>query len=220
MKSLRQFLIITTALVSATTAHAQFGSLGGLLGGGGGGGDVSADVQAFVAQSQSLSGLASRSVTAINAAFSTEEETAKKREALQAIEKLPESSEKSAKMAALYESESAETKRRLESGEMEKSIGALSEAKKEQVSTALVNFGIGALQATVLVKNGQGIIQKVGANPMNIMKVIPVKDTLPILGKVVSDGGGMFLGLIKLARGAKIDVPEVTSNSKPKDVPF
>lgn len=221
MKSLRKFLIISAALASASAAHAQFGALGGMLGGGGGGGgDVSADVTAFVAQSKVLSDLASRSVTAINAAFSSEEETAKKRETLQAIDKLPDSSEKEAKKAAMYESESAEAKRRYESGEMEKAIGALSEEKKKQVSAALLNFGIGALQATGLVKNGQGIIQKVGANPMNLPKVIPVKDALPLLSKVASDSGGLFSGVLKLARGANIAVQEVTSNSKPTSVSF
>jgi hypothetical protein len=222
MKSLRKFLIISAALISATASHAQFGGLGGMLGGGGGGGggDVSGEVAAFIAKSQVLSGLASRSVTAINAAFSSEEESAKKRAALEAIDKITNTAEKEAKKAALYESESAETKRKLESGEMEKAIGSLSEDKKKQVTAALLNFSIGALQAVDLVKTGQSLVQKVSTNPMDIPKVVPVKDALPLLSKVGSDAGGLFAGVIKLARGAKISVPEVKSDSKPVDVTF
>jgi len=223
MKSLRKFLIISAALISATAAHAQFGGLGGMLGGGGGGGgggDVSGDVAAFLAKSQILSGLASRSVTAINAAFSSEEESAKKRAALEAIDKITDTSEKEAKKAALYESESAETKRKLASGEMEKAIGSLSEDKKKQVTAALGNFSIGALQAVDLFKTGQNLVQKATSSPMNIPKVVPVKDALPLLSQVGSDAGGLFAGVIKLARGANISVPEVKSDSKPVDVTF
>jgi len=191
-----------------------------LGGGGGGGGDVSGEVAAFIAKSQVLSGLASRSVTAINAAFSSEEESAKKRAALEAIDKITDTSEKEAKKAALYESESAETKRKLESGEMEKAIGSLSEDKKKQVAASLGNFSIGALQAIDLFKTGQDLVQKVASNPMNIPKVAPVKDALPLLKKVGSDAGSLFAGVIKLARGAQISVPEVKSDSKPVDVKF
>lgn len=216
MNSLRKFLIISVTLASATVAHAQFGGLGGMLGGGGGsGGDVSADVSAFLAKSRVLSALASNSVTAINAAFDSELVAAQKGAALDAINKLPESSEKEAKKAALYESGSAEAKRRLESGEMEKAIGSLSEAKKKQVSGALLNFGIAALQAVDLSKTGQSIITKASANPMSIPKVIPVKDAIPLLSKVLSDAGGLFAGVIKLANGANISVQKITNQSTP-----
>jgi len=71
-----------------------------------------------------------------------------------------------------------------------------------------------------LVKTGQSLVQKVSTNPMDIPKVVPVKDALPLLSKVGSDAGGLFAGVIKLARGAKISVPEVKSDSKPVDVTF
>jgi hypothetical protein len=219
MKSIRKFILVTASVLVASAAHAQFGGLGGFGGGGGGGGggDISADVTSFVTKSRSLSELASRSMTAINAAFSSESDIAAKRAALEAIDKITDPAEKEAKKAAVYESESAEAKRRLESGEMEKAISGLSDAKKKQVSAAILNFGIGALQAVDLAKTGQGIVQKASANPMSIPKVVPVKDALPLLSKIASDAGGFFVGVIKLAKGANISIPEVTASSKPVD---
>lgn len=235
MKMNRNAVVIAACLMIVNTgAYAQFGDLGKSLSGLGGslgsalgglnantvssGGDISGDVTNFGKKSAVLSTLTSRSVTAINAAFSSEEEIEKKRAALQAIDQITDPKEKQVKTAALYESESAEAKRRLDSGEMEKKISSLDETKKKQLGTALYNFGIGALQAAELTKTGQNMVQKVSSNPMNISKVSPVADALPLLGKVAVDSGGLLVGVLKLARGAKISVPEVTVNSKATEI--
>ena len=79
------------------------------------------------------------------------------------------------------------------------------------IGDALLNFGIGigigSLQAVELSKNGQSLAQKAGSNPMNLPKVIPVKDALPLLGKVASDSGSFLVGVMKVAKGANIAVP-------------
>ena len=235
----RNAVVIAACLMIVNTgAYAQFGGLGNSLSGLGGslgnslgsalgvlntntvnsGGDISGDVTNFGKKSAVLSILTSRSVTAINAAFSSEEEIEKKRAALQAIDQTTDPKEKQVKTAALYESESAEAKRRLDSGEMEKKISGLDETKKKQIGTALFNFGIGALQAADLTITGQNLVRKVSFNPLNITKVSPVADALPLLGQVAVDSGGLMLGIMKLARGAKISVPEVTVNSKATEI--
>jgi hypothetical protein len=231
MKMNRNAVLIAASLMMAHTgAYAQFGglasglgntlsnSLGGILGGrtntvSSNSADITNDVANFGAKSAVLSALTSRSVTAINAAFSSEEEIEQKRAALLAIDQITDPKEKQAKTAALYESESAEAKRRLASGEMEKKISSLDETKKKQIGTALFNFGIGALQASDLTLTGQNLVRKVSFNPLNITKVSPVADALPLLGQVAVDAGGLMVGIMKLARGAKISVPEVTVNS-------
>ena len=221
MKMISKTLLVSACLLAAHAAHAQFGGLANLVGAatgtasaGNAGGDVAGDVSYFVTKSAVLGALSSRSLTAINAAFSSDEQIAAKRAALLAIEQITDPKEKQAKTAALYESESAEAKRRLDSGEMEKSIGELDATKKKQIGNALLNFGIGSLQAVDLTKSGQNMVQKASTNPMNLMKLMPVKDALPLLGKVASDAGGFFLGMVKLAKGANIAVPEVKVDSK------
>lgn len=221
MKMIRKTVIVAACLMAANAAHAQFGGLGNMLSAATGtgsngstGGDIAGDVSNFVTKSAVLGAISSRSVTAINAAFSSDEQIAAKRAALLAIEQITDPKEKQAKTAALYESESAEAKRRLDSGEMENSIGGLDAGKKKQIGAALLNFGIGALQAVDLTKSGQNMVQKASGNPMNLTKLLPVKDAMPLLGKVASDAGGFFLGMLKLAKGANISVPEVKADSK------
>ena len=221
MKMIQKTVIVAACLMAANAAHAQFGGLGNMLGAATGagssgstGGDITGDVSNFVTKSAILGAISSRSVTAINAAFSSEEQIAAKRAALLAIDQITDPQEKQAKTAALYESESAEAKRRLDSGEMEKSIGGLDTGKKKQIGAALLNFGIAALQAVDLTKSGQNMMQKASSNPMNFTKLLPVKDAMPLLGQVATDAGGFFLGMVKLAKGANISVPEVKADSK------
>jgi hypothetical protein len=61
-------------------------------------------------------------------------------------------------------------------------------------------------------------VQKVAASPIDLPKVVPVKDALPLLGKVASDAGGFMTGLLKVAKGANISVPAVKADSKPVDM--
>ena len=226
MKTIRKTIAFAACLMAAGTAHAQLGGLGSLgsaLGIGknaSAGADVSSDVKGFIQRSVLLSEMTSRSLAAINSAFATDTEIEKKRAALAAINQITDPKEKQARYAELYKSESAETQRLLESGEMEQRIGTLDGEKKQQVGNALVNFGIGSLQAVVLTRDGQAIVAKTSANPMDLHKVIPVKDVLPVLAKVASDSGGFVLGVAKLAKGANIEVPAVKADSKPVDVAF
>jgi hypothetical protein len=101
---------------------------------------------------------------------------------------------------------------------MKARMGTLDGASKKQVGDALLNYGIGALQAAALTKTGQSLIAKASANPMALPQVLPVKDSLPLLGKVVSDSGGFIAGVIKLAQGAKIEVQQPKADSKPVDL--
>lgn len=221
-QTIRNTLLAAACLVAANAANAQLGGLGSMLGGAkqanNGGGDIGTDVGTFVAKSAALSELAGSSVTAINAAFATDEQLAAKRTRLAQIAALTDPHEKTAKNAELYQSEKAEAQNLLESGEMEKRIGTLSSDKKKMIGQALLNFGIGGLRAVELTKNGQALIQKAGSNPMNLPKVLPVKDALPLLGKVASDAGGFMVGVAKLAKGANIAVPAVTAESKVADI--
>ncbi|MDB5748492.1 MAG: hypothetical protein JWP72_3340 [Massilia sp.] len=55
---------------------------------------------------------------------------------------------------------------------------------------------------------------------MSLPKLMPVKNSLPLLGKVATDAGGFMLGVAKVAKGANINVPEVTASSKAEVVAF
>ncbi|MEF9928820.1 MAG: hypothetical protein RR983_17895 [Massilia sp.] len=222
MNKIAQAVVVAACLMGAGAAQAQLGGLGGLLGGAksSSGGDIGASVGTFVNQSAVLGALTSQSLVAINSAFMSKEDSAVIKAELNAINKLTDPGEKNVRTKQLYESQSAETKRLLDSGDMKGRMATLDADGRKQIGNALLNFGIGGLQALELTKTGQALVGQAGANPMNLTKIMPVKDTLPLLGKVVSDSGGIIAGVVKLAQSAKIDVPKVTASSKPVDLAF
>jgi hypothetical protein len=222
MNTIRKALVIAACLMAAGAANAQLGGLGSKLGvgkpGASASGDIAADVNTFVTKSAALSELTGRAVIAINAAFASDQELEAKRAALAQVNSITNPQEKAARFAELYKSEQAQAQTLLDSGDMEKRIGSLSNDKKKLIGQALLNFGIGGLQALELTKNGQSIIQSAGSNPMNLPKVVPVKDALPMLGKVATDSGGFLVGVTKVAKGANISVPVVKADSKPAPI--
>jgi len=222
MKTIRKVLVIAVCLAAGNAANAQLGGLGSMLGGSkqsaGASGDIGANVNTFVTKSAALSEMTGRAVLAINAAFASDQSLEEKRAALAAMTSITNPQERAAKFADLISTEKAEAQKLLDSGEMEKRMGTLSSEKKKMIGQALLNFGIGSLQAIELTKNGQAIIQSAGANPMNLPKIVPVKDALPLLAKVAGDAGGFLAGVAKVARGANISVPAVKADSKPAEI--
>lgn len=220
MKTLKTAL--TALLISAAAvipAHAQFGALGGMLGGGrpAAGGDVGPQVADFIKRSVVLSVLASNSLAKINAAFDNEEALARRRKEQEELGKITDPQEKQARAAKIYESERAEAEKLAKSADLQDRMKNLDADKKKRIGEALFNFAIGALQAPGLLQSGQGIIQGVGANPLNLPKVLPVKDALPLLGKIGSDAGSTIATFVKVAQGADISVPQAKADSKPVD---
>ena len=149
-------------------------SLGGMLAGAAGIGtaDAACDVDGFVRKSAELSEVAGRAVTAINAAFATDEQLA-------AIAAVAEPKERQARYAALCAAESAETRRLLDSGEMERCMVQLDSDKKKLIGQALLNFAIGSLQAVEQGKHGHALVQQAGISPLELVRILPVKDAIP-----------------------------------------
>jgi len=227
MKSLK--ICLTAMMISAialSSAHAQLGGLGGMLGGLGGmlgggkpaaGGDVGVQVADFITRTAVVSVLASNSLAKINAAFGNEEDLARRRKEQEELSKITDPQEKQARAATIYESERAEAEKLSKSADLQDRMKNLDAEKKKQIGQALFNFAIGALQAPGLLQSGQNIVQGVSANPMNISKVIPVKDALPFLGKIGSDASSTIATFVKVAQGANISVPQAMADSKPTE---
>ena len=203
--------------VAVTPVYAQFGGLGGLVGGAkaGSGGDVGAQVADFMTRTAVVSVLATNSLAKINAAFGNEEDLARRRKEQEELANITDTQEKNARAAKIYESERAEAEKLSKSTDLQERMKNLDAAKKKQIGEALFNFGIGALQVPGLLQSGESIIKGVGMNPLNITKVIPVKDAIPVLGKIGTDAGSTIVTFAKVAKGANIAVPQAKADSKP-----
>jgi len=206
------------ATLLATTANAQFGSLGGLLGGDKASGNIDTDVKNFLAKSVNIERTLNSAALAIVAAYANETDRAKLQGSLDEMKKTTDPKEAGAKFQEVSESTSAEMKKLTASSDLSAQTQNLSESKKKQIAVGVGNFLLGALQAKDLVPTGQTVMKGVSSNPMNIPKVIPVKDALPRLASAMSLAADTIPQFIKVLQGANIKVPEVSSSSKTENI--
>jgi hypothetical protein len=82
---------------------------------------------------------------------------------------------------------------------MERRMAQLDSDKKILIGQALLNFAIGSLRAVELVKHGQAL---------------PVKDAIPLPGKMAVDASGLAGSVVKLARAANVGVPDARAASR------
>jgi hypothetical protein len=228
MNTIRNAILAAGCLMAMTSAHAQLGGWGSSLSGlasmgasmlaGAPVADAGGDVDSFVSKSAALSELAGKSVAAINAAFASQEQLQAKRAALAAIAQVTDAKARQAKYAELYKAESAEAQRLLDSGEMERRMSQLDSEKKKLIGQALFNFALGSLQAVDLGRDGQALVQRAGLNPVELVRMVPVKDAIPLLGKVALDATGFLAGVAKLARSNDIAVQDAKAGAKPADI--
>lgn len=190
------------------------------VGGGGGasGGNIDESVSAFVKRSSFLAETAAKSLRAINSAFESTEEAAKKKAELDGILGKTDPKERDAALKTFIESDSAAAEKNAKAADVGEKVKALSAEKQKNMASAVFNFLIAAVSAPKLADDGQKIISQ--ASVTNAMKIIPVKDALPLLQRFVKDGTGSMAGFAKVLKGANIEVPAATAESKPADVSY
>lgn len=222
MKKLLTLTVIALmTLLSSVSAQAQLKDL--LPGGakkGGGGGDIGAQVKTFIERSDVINSLAFTALKSINAAYSSDEESKKIEAEVKAFQSITDPKEKNAKMNEAYKTEQAKLDQIAKSADAQERTKNLSKEKQKQIASGLGNFMIAALQAAELSTDGQNIVQSAGANPMDLPKIVPVKDALPLLASAVSASTKVIPGFMKVLQGANIEVPKVTAQSKPEETKF
>jgi len=181
-------------------------------GGGGGGGNIEESVAGFVGRSRLMSETSAKSLAAIDVAFANEKDAADKRAEWEAIDKTTDPKERDAKLAKYNESQMAALDKRVKSGELEGQVKALSAEKQKNVASAAFNLLLAVLNAPKLADDGQKILS--GASLTNAMKIVPVKDALPLIQNFMKNGVGTFGGFAKVLKGAKVELPEPSASSK------
>jgi hypothetical protein len=177
-------------------------------------GNIEADVADFVAKTAQMRDIAYASMTTIVAAYADEAQLAKMKAEDEELNKKTDAKENGAAKTALIktrEAQLAELQKQKDIGEKTK---ALSAEKQQKVSKGLFSFAIAALSAPVLMDKGQKIVSSVSLT--NVMKVLPVKDSLPMLADFVKYGSGTIGGFVKIVKGANIDVKTPAADSKPE----
>lgn len=175
-------------------------------------GDVDGEVKDFIAKSSEMRDIALNSLTSINAAFADETQLAKMQAEEEALKKMTDTKEIDVKKAAMLKTQEAIASDNLKQKDIGEKVKGLSDEKKQKITKSLFNFAIAALNAPKLIDKGQKIVSSVSIT--NIGKVLPVKDSLPILVDVVKYGSGTIGGFVKIAKGANLTIPNATADSK------
>ncbi len=201
------------ALISSANAfELKVPKLGGDDKGSASSGNIEADVASFIAKSAEMRDIAYVSMTTIVAAYADDTELAKMKAEDEALLKQTDTKENNALKLTIMKSRAA----KMAELEKQKDIGdktkALTAEKQKKVAKGLFSFGIAALNAPGLIDKGQKIIS--GASLTNAMKILPVKDSLPMLADFVKYGSGTIAGFAKILKGANVDLKTPTAESQ------
>jgi hypothetical protein len=211
MKS--KLVALLMVLGVATSAHAQFG---GLLGGAksGGGGDVGVMVEEFNRDATMINEAVSYSLIQIIAALGTKEQIAAVKVINDNLKKTTDPKEKGSIQGTVVKDKTAEAEELLKDKEAASKIASMAPELQKKVAQSIFAVGIAALKIPDMVSKGQQIIQGVGANPMNITKVLPVKDGLTVFAAALPKMPTLVSTGLKLMRDAKVDPGTPTKDSK------
>lgn len=191
---------------------------------GGGGasdaGDIDSKVKAFTDRSAVTNKLVGLSLLSIERAYATDEERAGLTEKMKALNSATDPKEINAQVTEIQKTDGAKVEELAKAKDAEEKTKKLDAKKQKEVAVGVSNFILAGLQAVKLTQDGQAIVSSVGSNPMNITKVIPVKDALPILADAASTSTKVMSGFTKVLKGANVQVAPVTAESKPAEVKF
>lgn len=223
MKKFNALMIVAAlSITAASPALAQLGGLGALVGGAKGGstgsGNVEADVKTFNEKSSVVNKYAAQALVAINAAYASDEERANAQAKLEKLNSTTDPKEQNALVAEINKSEGAKVAQLAESKDLGEKTKNLDAARQKMVGTAVSNYLIAGARAVDLTKSGQGMMQSAASNPMALPKLVSVKDALPLLGDAASNAVKVLPKFVDVLRGAKVDVPKVSADSKPVEI--
>ena len=212
MKLRRVFLVgLFISFMSVGTASAGMFDI--ITGGGGGGGDL----DTFLVRAKTSEALINASTKALFDATASKEDQAKAEEMQKKMNEENNPKEKNKIQRELTSTQLAIVEQKAKDQELQKEAATWDTKKKGHVANAFFNYALGALQAGLIVKDGQALV----TNPMNAVKAATklgeVKDALASLGGIATGSVGTISALKTLMSAADISVKIPTNaTEKPK----
>jgi hypothetical protein len=221
---MKKFLTGLCMLVGiATNASAQFGlpSLGGSKPSGGA--DVGELVTKFNAQNALISSAVANSLEQIIAALGDKTLIATEKEKYEAIQKVTDPQEKAKQEGTLIKEAAGEAQKLLDSKDAQEKMKNLAPQMQQKVAKAIFNVGVAALQVPGMLDTGKKAIEAVGSNPMQISKVIPIKDGVALFADALPKMVQIGSSGVKLLQDVKVkaETPSASATLQPSsDSPF
>ena len=215
-KKLIALAIGATLALGSTQLYAWgLSSISNPLGGSSsGGGDVGTQVANFQTSAGLANGLVANSAVNLLKAVSSQQDAADLQKKLDTINRITDPKEKEAEQSKLVASVQAQLATAQANSKTQADLKNASSDEKSAIAKGLFNLALGLLQVSDLSKSGSGIISGVSKSPTDALKVVPVKDTLPILSSLGTNGKTVLDSGLSLAKGADIKVDLPTSSSE------
>ncbi len=224
MKS--KVLTVFLALAVSTAANAQFGGLGGLgglMGGSkGGGGDVGAQVEAFNTEANLINKTVAFALIQIVGALGDKTKIADIKAVNESLSKSTDTKEIGAITGSIIKNNAAEAEELLKSKDAKAKMESLSPEMQKKVGQSIFAVGVAALRIPAAINQGKNIVSGVAANPMNLPKVVPVKDGLSLFADVLPKLPTLVSTGFQLMRDVKVEAgnPTAEATLKPESASF
>jgi hypothetical protein len=212
-------IILSLFLVAGFSGHAnaQFGlpSLGGSKSAGGE--DAGVLIAKFNAQNYLISSAVSYSMEQIIAAMGDKELIAKEKERFENIQKTTDPQEKAKKEGALIKETAVEVQKILDASDAKQKMQNLSPEMQQKVVKSFITVLAAGFQVPGMIDTGKKAIQSVGNNPMQLPKILPIKDGITMFVESFPKALTIAQTGFKLAQDVKIKAEAPTANTEIKD---
>lgn len=215
----RQLSILVLALGLASTAHAQFGGI--KLPGLGGGDSASASsgnidgmVDDFNKESATINNVVSYATLQIVAALGDKEQIAAVRTVNENLKKTTDPKEKNSIQGTAIKEQSAVAQELLASDQAKAKIEKLTPEMQKKVGQSIFAVAVASLRLPALADKGQKIVSSAGANPLNIMKVVSIKDGISLIATALPKMTTIASTGLKLMRDVKVNPGNPAADSK------
>ena len=181
------------------------------------------DIDSFLARAKESEKLVNASTQSLFSATASKEEKAKIEEMQKKMNETTDPKEKNKLQKSLTETQTAAIERKANDKELQANAAKWNDKQKQHASDAFYNYALGALQAGLLIPEGNNIISSVKSNPMQAVKLATKLDTayesITTLGGIAKGSVNTISALKTLMSAANISVKLPTSaTEKPKQV--
>jgi hypothetical protein len=180
----------------------------------GGGGDVGAQVVVFNEEANLISKTVAFALIQIVGALGDKTKIADIKAVNDSLSKSTDTKEIGAISGSIIKSNYAQADELLKSADAKAKMENLSPEMQKKVAQSIFAVGVAALRIPGAINQGKSIISGVGANPMNIAKVLPVKDGLSMYIDVLPKLPTLVTTGMQLMRDVKVEAGNPTADAK------
>jgi len=187
--------------------------------GGGSSSSVESQVNSFVTSVKTANLQVARGAVQLLQVISTPARAAEWQKQLDKVTGLSDTQEQSTKVAELTSNVSAELTKLQQDPKVQAALKKSSFDQKKQFAQGVFDVSMGMYQLTDLQSSGPGIVSSAYSNPLDATKVLAVKDALPGISSLLTNGKPIVDSAVALARAADIKLSLPTSSSSTFDFP-